>query len=142
MQDPLGIGTTRDVFQLEGEEQLVIDRLKSLTSTRAKLHATPLSIFAEILSGPFDSVVSSASKGSKTSSSVQRSSPGQSVGSKVTRFSVDRGGSAEFKQLWKNEFRTSAFLLSSVTISLSQDSVGIQDELFPLKALITAQDCL
>ena len=31
MQDPLGIGTTRDVFQLEGKEQLVIDRLKSLT---------------------------------------------------------------------------------------------------------------
>ena len=54
MQDPLGIGTTRDVFQLEGKEQLVIDRLKSLTSTGVKLHATPLSMFAEIPLGPFE----------------------------------------------------------------------------------------
>ena len=101
MQDPLGIGTTRDVFQLEGKKQLVIDRLKSLTSTGAKLHATPLSIFAEIPSGPLDLVVSSASKRSKTSSSVQRSSLGQLVGSKVTKFSVDRGGSAKLKTILK-----------------------------------------
>ena len=86
--------------------------------------------------------MSSASKRSKTSSSVQRSSPGQSVGSKVTRFSVDRGGSAGLKQLWKNEFKTLAFLLSSVTVSLLQDSVGMLDELLPLRALIAAQNCL
>ena len=94
------------------------------------MHATTLSIFAEIPLGPFDLVVSSVNKRSKTSS-VQRSSLGQLVGFKVTRFSVDKGGKAELKQLWKNKFRTSAFLLSSVTVSLLQDSVGIQDELFP-----------
>ena len=84
MQDPLGIGTTQDVFQLEGKEQLVIERLKSLTSTGAKLQATPLSILAEIPSGPLDFVVSSVDKRPKTSCSVQRSSSGQSVGFSVT----------------------------------------------------------
>ena len=68
-QDPLGIGTTRDVFQLVGKEQVIIDGLKSLTSTGATLHATPLSIFAEIPPGPFDLVVSSESNRSKISSS-------------------------------------------------------------------------
>ena len=98
MLDPLGIGTTRDVFQLKGKEQLVIERLKSLTSTGVKLHATPLSILAEMPSGPFDLVVSSVDNRPKTSS-VQRSSSGQSVGFEVTRFSVESGGSAELKQL-------------------------------------------
>ena len=74
MRDPLRMGTTRDIFQLEGKEQLVIERLKSLTSTGAKLHATPLSILAEIPSGPLDLVVSSVDKRLETSSSVQRSS--------------------------------------------------------------------
>ena len=79
-QDPLWIGTTRDVFQ----EQVVIDRLKSLTSTGATLHATPLSILAEIPSKPFDLVASSESNRSKISSSE-----------------VESGGSAELKQLCK-----------------------------------------
>ena len=142
MQEPLGIGTTRDVFQLDGNEQLVIERLKSLTSTGARLHATPLSILAEIPSGPLDLVVLSASRRSKTSSSVQRSSSGQSAESIVAKSSVESGESAELKQLWKNEFRVSAFLLSSVMVSLLHDSVGMLDELFPLRALIAAQNCL
>ena len=96
MLDPLGIGTTRDVFQLKGKEQLVIERLKSLTSTGVKLHATLLSILAEMPSGPFDLVVSSVDNRPKTSSSVQRSSSGQLV---EFRFSVKSRGSAELKQL-------------------------------------------
>ena len=62
MQDALGIGTTLDVFQLEGIEQLLIERLKSFTSTGARLHAPPLSILAEISSGPLDLMGLSAVK--------------------------------------------------------------------------------
>ena len=142
MLDPLGIGTIREVFQLEGTKQVVIERLKSLVNTGVRLHATPFSIFADMPSGPFDLVVSSASKRSNTSSSEQRSSSGHPVGSRVTVSSVVSGGSAELKQRWKNEFRSSAFLLSSVMASLLHDNVGIRDELFPLIALIAAQNCL
>ena len=112
MHDPLGISTTRDIFQLEGKDQLVIERLKILTSTETQLHATPLSILAEIPLGPFDLVVSNVDKRQETSS-VQRNSSGQSEYFKLTRFSVESGGSAELKQ---SEFRTSAFLLLSVTV--------------------------
>ena len=56
--------------------------------------------------------------------------------------SIVSGGSAELKQRWKNEFRSSAFLLSSVMVSSLHDNVGIRDELFPLIALIAAQNCL
>ena len=70
-QDPLGIGTTRDVFQLVGKDQVIINKLKSLTSTGATLHATPLSILAKIPSGPFDLIVSSESNRSKISSSEE-----------------------------------------------------------------------
>ena len=39
----------------------------------------------------------------------------------MTISSVESGGSAELKQLWKNEFRTLAFLSSSVTVSSLQE---------------------
>ena len=68
MLDLLGIGMTQDVFQLECKEQLVIERLKSLTSTGVKRHATPLSTLAEMPSGQFDLVVSSVDNRPKTSS--------------------------------------------------------------------------
>ena len=82
MPDPLGIGTTLEDFQLEGTEQLVIDRLKSLTRTGAILLATPFNIFAEIPLGPLDLVVSRLDKRSRTSSSEQRRSRGQACGSR------------------------------------------------------------
>ena len=93
-----------------GNEQLLIERLKSFTSTgsRARLHASPLSILAdhEIPSGPLDLMGLSAVKRSKTSSSVQRSSSGQSAEFIGAESSVESGESAELKQLWKNKFRS------------------------------------
>ena len=50
-------------------------------------------------------------------------------------------GIAELKQLWKNEFRASAFFLSSVMFSLMQESVRIMVALDPLRALIAVQTC-
>ena len=75
------ISTSRDTFQLDGKEYLVTERKKSLASTGAMLHATPLS-------GP---------------------------------------------QLF--------FYHASLTVSLLQDSVGIEDGLLPLRALIASQNC-
>ena len=126
MLDPLGIGTIRDVFQLEGTKQVVIERLKSLVNTGVRMHATPFSIFADIPSGPFDLVVSSEDKRSNTSLEQRRSS-GHPVGSGVSDWvsSIVSGGSAELKQRWKNEFRSSAFLLSSVMVSSLHDNVAI-----------------
>ena len=120
----------------------MIGRLKSFTSTGARLHASPLSILAEIPLGPLDLMGLSAVKRSKTSSLVQRSSSGQSAEFIGAESSLESGGSAELKQLWKNKFRVSAFFLSSVIVSLLHDSVGMHDELFLLRALIAAQNCL
>ena len=55
---------------------------------------------------------------------------------------MESGESVEVKQLWKKEFRASAFFLSSVMVLLLQESVGILVALDPLRALIAAQNCL
>ena len=116
--------------------------LKSLASTGAKLHAMPFGILAEMPFGLLDLEVSSAIRRSNTSSSVQRISSGQLVGSREAISSSESGGGTELKQLWKYEFKTSDFFLSSVTVSLLCSSVGIRDILFPLRALFAAQNCL
>ena len=79
-----GIGTTDDVFQELGSLPVVIERFNNLLSTGAILTAVDFNILADILSGPFALLVSSASNNSKTSSSVQTSSGGQSIGSSLS----------------------------------------------------------
>ena len=77
----LGIGTTLEDFQHEGTLALAMDRLNNWVKTGTMLVATPFSIFAEMLSGPFDLVMSSFCNRSRTSSSVHSNSSGQLVGS-------------------------------------------------------------
>ena len=109
MLDLFGIGTIQEFFQLEGTKQ---ERLKNLVNTVTFQHPIPF--------GPLDLVVSSESKKSNTSSH-HRSSSGHPVESIVV---VISGGSTEFKQWWKNEFRSSAFLLSEMVSSLHKRNRG------------------
>ena len=59
-----------------GNLPVVIERFNNLVSTEAILTAVDFNILADILSGPFALLISSAHNNSKTSSSVQRSSGG------------------------------------------------------------------
>ena len=69
----LGMGTTHEIFQVEGTSAATIDML---VRTGAILPATLFSIFAEMLSVPFDLDVSSSCNRPRTSSSVLNSSSG------------------------------------------------------------------
>ena len=97
--DPLalGIGTTLEDFQTEGTLAFAMDMLNSWVKIGAMLAATPLSIFAEMLSGPFDLDMSSSCKRSKTSSSVHNNSSGQVAGSVGSGSSWESGGRAVLK---------------------------------------------
>ena len=68
----LGIGTTDDYFHFSGTLPLVMDILNSSVRVRAMEGAVPLSILADIPSGPDALLVSKAFRRLKTSSSVQR----------------------------------------------------------------------
>ena len=71
-----------------------------------------------ILSGPFALLVSSACNNSKTSSSVQRSSGGQSIGWSLSEPILELiGGIDWLKQLEKKLFSMVAFSLSKVVVS-------------------------
>ena len=94
----LGIGTTLEDFQTEGTLAFAMDMLNSWVKTCAMLAATPLSIFAEMLLGPFDLDMSSSCKRSKTSSSVHNNySSGQLAGSVGSGSSWESGGRAILK---------------------------------------------
>ena len=97
MFDPLalGIGTTLEDFQTEGTLTFAMDMLNGWVKIGAMLGATPLSIFAEMFSGPFDLDMSSSCKRSKTSS-VHNNSSGQIAGS-VGSGSWKSGGRAVLK---------------------------------------------
>ena len=75
-------------------------------------------ILADILSGPFALLVSSARNNSKTLSSVQRSSRGQSIGLGLSEPLLGLIGGIEWlKQLEKKLFSMVAFSLSEVAVS-------------------------
>ena len=75
-------------------------------------------ILADILSGPFALLVSSAHNNSKTSSSIQRSSGGQSIGLGLSEPLLGLMGGIEWlKQLEKKLFSMVAFSLSEVAVS-------------------------
>ena len=76
----LGMATTCEVFQAKGTSAVTIDMLNNLVRTGTVLPATPFSIFAGILSGPFDLDVSSSCNRHRTSS-VHNSSSGQEMDS-------------------------------------------------------------
>ena len=112
------MGTTEDVFQARGSLPVVIERLKNLVSTGAMLTAVDFNILADILSGPFALLVSRACNNSKTSSSVHRSSGGQSICSSLSESQVGViGGIDWLKQLEKKLFSMVAFSLSEVAVS-------------------------
>ena len=96
----LGIGTTLEDFQHEGTLGFAMDMLNNWVRTGVTLVATPFSILAEMLSGPFDLDMSSSCNNSKTSSSVHNNSSGQIAGSASSRSpSWESGGRAVLKQL-------------------------------------------
>ena len=75
-------------------------------------------ILADILSGPFALLVSSARNNSKTSSSEQRSSGGQFIGSSLLEPQVRLiGGIDWLKQLEKKSFSMVAFSLSEEAVT-------------------------
>ena len=78
MSLPLGIGTTEDFFHSLGTSPSCIDLLNKIITPLAIAGAVFLSMIAEISSGPFAFVVSRESSSSRISSSVHKSSEGQS----------------------------------------------------------------
>ena len=113
-----GIGTTKDVFQALGNLPEVIERFNNLVNTGAILTAVDFNILADILSGPFALLVSSPHNNSKTSSSVQRSTGGQSIGLGLSEPLLGLIGGIEWlKQLEKKLFSMVAFSLSEVAVS-------------------------
>lgn len=97
----LGMGTTYEVFQVEGTSAAAIDMLNNLVRTGAILPETPFSIFAEMLSGPLDLDVSSSCNRSRTSSSEHNcySSSELKVESVTVDSSCEKGVREVLKQL-------------------------------------------
>ena len=75
--DDLGTGTTLANFQASGKVPDVSDKLNRWVRLGAIDVAVPLSILAEISSGPVDLVMSRLNSNSRTLSSVQRRAWGQ-----------------------------------------------------------------
>ena len=95
----LGMGTTREVFQVEGTSAAVIDMLNNLVRTGAILPEISFSIFAKMLSGPLDLDVSNSCNRSRTSSSVHNSSSELEVESVTVDSSCEKGVRNVLKQL-------------------------------------------
>ena len=74
MSVDLGMGTTLANFQASGKQPVVSDRLNSRVRLGVTEVAVPLSILAEMSSGPVDLLQSSSATKSKMSSSVHSSS--------------------------------------------------------------------
>ena len=80
MSVDLGTGTTLASFQASGKRPVVSDWLNRRVRLGAMEVAVPLSILAEISSGPVDLLQSSSASSLRTSSSVHNNSIGKLVG--------------------------------------------------------------
>ena len=121
----LGTGTIRASFHASGKVLVVKDRLNNLVRLGTMASTDPLSILADMPSGPVDLEGSRLTVRLQTSASLHKSSGGQSAAGKRKGGGESRSG-GDLKQSQKKVFRSDAYSLLSETSTPLESRVGIE----------------